>query len=136
MDNKYYEALVRLRMERAAELLEEAKRLLKDGSFKSANNRAYYSIEKAVNALLVDKHIEVSTHNGAMKMFNMEYVRPENAFFTQEDYRCISKSERVRNASDYDDFYVTSKSECEQQVMSAEAFLKKTKEYFEENGCR
>lgn len=129
MDDKYYEALVSLRMERAGELLSEAKKLLKDGSYKSANNRAYYSIEKAVNALLVRKHIETSTHNGAMKMFNMEYVRTENAFFTHDDYRCISKAERIRNSSDYDDFYVTNKSECEQQVLAAEAFLRKAEDY-------
>lgn len=118
-------------MERAEELLSEAKKLLADGSYKSANNRAYYAIEKAVNALLVKKHIEVQTHNGAMKMFNIEYVRAENAFFTQEDYRSIARTERIRNSSDYDDFYVADKSECENQVLDAERFLEKVREYLQ-----
>lgn len=39
-------------------------------------------MEKALNALLIDKHIETKTHTGAMKMFNVEYVRVENAFFS------------------------------------------------------
>ena len=44
MEGKYYDELVKLRLERAEELVEEAKKLLENNSFKSANNRAYYAI--------------------------------------------------------------------------------------------
>ena len=109
MEDKYYSELVLIRMERAAELLKDAEELLINDSYKSANNRAYYAIEKAINALLIDKHIETKTHNGALKMFNIEYVRMKNAYFTDEDYRLIAKAEQIRSVSDYDDFYVASK---------------------------
>ena len=48
MDNEYYLALARVRMERAKELLIEAKELLDKEAYKSANNRAFYAIEKSV----------------------------------------------------------------------------------------
>lgn len=87
-------------------------------------------MEKAINALLIDKRIEVKTHTGAMKMFNLECVRAENAFFSNEDYRLISKAEQIRNSSDYDDFYVANKEETKQQVEDAVYVVGKIKEYF------
>ena len=129
MEDKYYDELVRIRMERAEELLVDAEELLQRDSYKSANNRAYYAMEKAVNALLIDKHVETRTHNGAMKMFNVEYVRIENAYFTEEDYRLIVKAEQIRNISDYDDFYVASKDEAKQQVENARKLIVKIKKY-------
>lgn len=52
MEKEYYEALAKVRLERAKELLQEAKDLLEKDAYKSANNRAYYAIEKSLNALL------------------------------------------------------------------------------------
>lgn len=52
MDNEYYMALAKVRMERAKELINEAKELLDREAYKSANNRAFYAIEKSVKALL------------------------------------------------------------------------------------
>lgn len=39
MEDKYYNELAQIRMERAEELLGDAAELLKKGSYKSANNR-------------------------------------------------------------------------------------------------
>lgn len=130
MEDKYYQELVSIRIERAEELLKDAEALLVSESYRSANNRAYYAIEKAINALLIDGHVETKTHNGALKMFNVEYVRTENAYFTDEDYRLIAKAEQVRNVSDYDDFYVASRDETKQQVENAKYLINKVKEYF------
>lgn len=52
MDKEYYLELARVRMMRAEELLEESKELLQRESYKSANNRAFYAIEKCLKALL------------------------------------------------------------------------------------
>ena len=80
--------------------------------------------------LTLDKHIETKTHNGALKMFNVEYVRVENAYFTDEDYRLIAKAEQIRSVSDYDDFYVASKEETKKQVENAQYLIDKIKAYF------
>lgn len=70
MDKEYYSALAKVRLERSRELLEESKDLLERGVCKSANNRAFYAIEKSVKALLATEHIEVATYNGGLKQFN------------------------------------------------------------------
>ena len=43
----------------------------------------------------------------------------------------FKESEYIRGASDYDDFYVAKKSDCEKQVEHAEIILEKVKKYIE-----
>ena len=74
MDKEYYLELARVRMMRAEELLEESKELLQRESYKSANNRAFYAIEKGLKALLATEEIEVTTHSGALKQFNFIFI--------------------------------------------------------------
>ena len=55
MDKTYYFILAKVRMERAEELLTESKLLLEKEAYKSANNRAFYAIEKVLKGLLASK---------------------------------------------------------------------------------
>ncbi|MDD7388976.1 MAG: HEPN domain-containing protein [Lachnospiraceae bacterium] len=129
MDKEYFDILAKVRLERAEELLEESQSLLSAGSFKSANNRAFYAIEKCIKALLATKEIDAATHNGALKQFNFLFIYKGDGSFCADDYQIIAKAEQIRNASDYDDFYIASKEESRQQVENAAYFLKKVKEY-------
>ena len=74
MDKEYYMALAKVRMDRAQELLAESKGLLEKEAYKSANNRAFYAIEKSVKALLATQEVEVATHNGGLKQFNFLFI--------------------------------------------------------------
>lgn len=129
MDKEYYLTLAKVRMERANELLVEAKELLDREAYKSANNRAFYAIEKSVKALLATEQIEVATHNGGLKQFNFKFIFKGDGFFTPDDYQKIARAEQIRNASDYDDFYVTSKEEARQQVENATYIVAKIDAY-------
>ena len=64
MDNETYKALARARIERVKELLDEVEELLVKEKYKSANNRAFYSIEKSIKALLSIKCVDADSHNG------------------------------------------------------------------------
>ncbi len=134
MDKEYYMALAKVRMERARELLEEAEELLEKESYKSANNRAFYAMEKAIKALLATRGIEVSTHNGGLKQFNFLFIYKGDGTFTPEDYQKVAWCEQIRNASDYDDFYVTSKEESRQQVENTQYIIKKISDYMDAEG--
>ena len=129
MDKEYYASLAEVRLSRAKELLKEAQYLLEKESFKSANNRAFYAIEKSIRALLALERIETMTHNGNLKQFNYHYIYKGDGTFTPEDYKMIAKAEQIRNASDYDDFYVASKSESIQQVQDAEYIVNKIAQF-------
>ena len=52
MDKGQGMILAKLRLDRARELLTESQELLEKGAYKSANNRAFYAIEKSIKALL------------------------------------------------------------------------------------
>ena len=82
MDKEYAQILARIRMERAVELLSEAQDLLMKESYKSANNRAFYSIEKSIKALLAIVGKEVQTHSGGLKQFNFEFIYKGDGTFS------------------------------------------------------
>lgn len=65
-------------------------------------------------------------------MFNIEYVHQKEGYFTSDDYRRITKAEQIRNASDYDDFYVTSKEEARLQVEDAKYIISKVHQYMKD----
>lgn len=126
--------LAQVRYERAKELADEATELLQVGHYKSANNRAFYSAEKALKAVLSAVGKDAESHNGVIKTFNMEFIHNPSEFFSREDLRIVQSMERIRNASDYDDFYVTSKAECEEQVAKAKELLGRVEGYLKSNG--
>lgn len=133
MDESDFTGLAFARLERAEELLEEAELLLDNQSYKSANNRAYYAIEKSLLALLALKQVHIKSHKGCLRQFNMLYVNTEEKSFSVDDYKIAARAEQVRTASDYDDFYVVSKQVTVEQVKSAKILYDKVKKYIEQN---
>ena len=133
MDESNRDALAMVRIERAKELLVEAKDLMKSGAYKSANNRAYYSFEKSIKAILALKEKDSKTHAGVLHLSNTEFIHTGD-FFTHEDYIKFKDSEFIRSASDYDDFYIAVKEDCENQIENAEYILNKVEKYLEKAG--
>jgi len=129
MDRETYDALAKVRIERARELLEEAKSLLEAGKYKSANNRAFYSIEKSMKALLASKGIDADSHNGCLRQFNVHFIKDDIGGFGNGDYKRVADAQRIRNNSDYDDFYIADKQECINQVETAEEFMGKAEQF-------
>lgn len=129
MDDKDFKALALVRLDRAKELYTESKELVKMNSYKSANNRAFYAIEKCIKALLATQQLDVETHNGAVSQFNLIFIHRDNSIFTKNDYQKIAKADRIRNASDYDDFYVVNKEETRELLDFVEDFLRRTEAY-------
>ena len=133
MDKETYRVLASVRMERAIELVDEAKELLQNERYKSANNRAFYAMEKTMKALLAIKEIDADSHNGCLRQFNVHYIKERVRGFEPGDYKRIANAQRIRNVSDYDDFYIADKKECQQQVEMATEFLNKARIFMEAN---
>lgn len=129
MDEQFFQSLISVRLDRAKELYSEAMELVNMGCYKSANNRAFYSVEKCVKALLATRQIDVETHNGAVSQFNLLFIHSNDTCFTKADYQKIAKADRIRNASDYDDFYIVNKEETKELLAFVKDFLKKTEAY-------
>ncbi|RHO94167.1 HEPN domain-containing protein [Clostridium sp. AF37-5] len=133
MDKETYRVLASVRMERAIELVDGAKELLQNERYKSANNRAFYAMEKTMKALLAIKEIDADSHNGCLRQFNVHYIKERVGGFEPGDYKRIANAQRIRNVSDYDDFYIADKKECQQQVEMATEFLNKARIFMEAN---
>ena len=129
MDEQNQLDLAKARLDRAKELIGDAEILLEKESYKSANNRAYYAIEKTMNGLLALKGVYTKTHKGCLLQFNEQFVKNEEEPFTREEFIEALKSERIRNVSDYDDFYIAGKKECENQVAFSKHLYEKAIHY-------
>ena len=106
--------LVSYRIETAKSDLKSAKILLNAGEYKGANNRAYYAIFHAINAVHALDGRAFKRHKDAIANFNKDYVKTE--IFPREVGRKIGEAEEIRHASDYDDFYIASKEEASEQI--------------------
>ncbi|MEE0745469.1 MAG: HEPN domain-containing protein [Anaerovoracaceae bacterium] len=120
-------ALAIYRMERAKELIDDAKQLYKSGSYKSSNNRAYYAIFHTMRAVLALEEVDFKKHSGVIQYFQREYIK--TGIFEKAYSDIIISASEIRNASDYDDFFLASKEETKEQIDNAELFCKAIEEY-------
>ena len=119
--------LVMYRIQTSKSNLNSARILLEAEEYKSANNRAYYAIFDAINAIHALDGNAYKRHRDAISNFNKEYVKPE--IFPREMGRKIGEAEEIRHASDYDDFYIASREETERQVSVADEFIQLVEKY-------
>ena len=117
------------RIQTAKESLKSAKILLAAEEYKGSNNRAYYAIFHAINAVHALNGKSFKRHKDAIGNFNKDYVKTE--IFPREIGRKIGEAEEIRHASDYDAFYIASKDVTAQQIKTAETLLKLASEYLE-----
>lgn len=75
------------------------------------------------------KTIDFKRHKDVMVYFNKEYVA--SGVFPREIGRLIGMMQRVREKSDYDDFYIASKEKAEEQFESATIVIEAVKKYLE-----
>ena len=104
MNIKISKELSKYRLEQAREDLAASKMLYEGTFYKSANNRAYYSIFHSIKAVLALEPIEFKRHKGVTAYFNKNYVNKE--VFPKKLGHKIAEATAVREDSDYDDEFV------------------------------
>ena len=119
--------LMLYRLETAYSDLADAELLLANESYRSANNRAYYAIYHAISAIHALDGKAYKRHKDAIANFNRDYVH--EGIFDTSFGRMISKAERIRHASDYDDFYIAKKADVDIQIKEAKEILDCVKAY-------
>ena len=119
--------LVLYRLETARNDLKSARALFSIEDYKGANNRAYYSIFHAINAVHAVSGKAYKRHKDAVANFNKDYVK--TLVFPREMGRKIGQAEEIRHASDYDDFYIATREEAEEQIETGKQLLELIEEY-------
>ena len=117
------------RIAEAEDSLKVAAHCLKEGLYKDSINRSYYAAFYAVKAILALSTVDFKRHKDVMGYFNKEYVAKE--IFPREIGRKLGTLQRVREKSDYDDFYIASREKAEEQFQTAELVIGEVKKYLD-----
>ena len=97
------------RFDHAKECLQDAELLLAGESYRSAANRAYYAIFHAMRAVLELDGVDMKHHSGIISEFRKRYIK--TGIFDTSLSGIISELSSVREGSDYNDFFIVSKTE-------------------------
>ena len=124
------ENLAKFRLHQANECLQSADRELVAGDFKTAANRSYYCIFHAMRAVQALDGFGSKRHSGVIDNFRKDYIR--TGVFPQHFSNIITNAFEVRLESDYEDFYVISKSKVRTQISNAKTLLEAVEKYISE----
>lgn len=127
MDN-----LIQYRLASAHEKLESAKVLLDAQLYKDSVGRSYYAIFSAIRAVLAIRQVDFSKHAGVIAYFQKEYIKTE--IFDKKYSKYLQQAFQIRNSCDYDDFYIVSKQDAEEQYERAMEILAVIENHIKESG--
>ena len=128
MSNGSEIGLAKFRLEQARECLHVANANMSI-SLKTSVNRSYYCVFHALRAVLSLDKFDSKKHSGVIGEFRRRYIKTE--IFPKHFSDIISRTFRIRNESDYEDFYVVAESEARQQLEDAGELLKAIEEYID-----
>lgn len=120
-------ALSKIRLEIAKERIMFADDILALGDYKTVANRSYYAIFSAMRAVLALDGFDSKKHSGVIAEFRKDYLKTE--FLPKELSFIIDALVEIRQGSDYDDFYIVSKEEVEEQLENAKIFVKEVEKF-------
>lgn len=109
--------LIQYRLTSAHEKLQSAKVLLDVQLYKDSVGRSYYAIFSAIRAVLAMRQVDFSKHAGVIAYFQKEYIKTE--IFDKKYSKYLQQAFQIRNSCDYDDFYIVSKLDAEEQYERA-----------------
>jgi len=121
--------LSKYRYEAALDDLETARNNLRDGKLKQAVNRSYYAIFHTLRAVTALDEFDSGKHSGVISYFNKNYVK--EGIFDGNISKMIKKAFTIREKADYEDFYVVSKKEAQEQIEDSEKIMETIKVYLE-----
>ena len=131
LDEQSRLGLMRYRMERADETMEEVGILAERGHYNAAVNRLYYACFYAVQALLLKNHIAATTHSGVKSMLGLHFI--SKGIISIDHGKTFNTLFEKRHSSDYEAFAYCDKALIDDLTPLAEAFIAKIKELVEEN---
>ena len=127
MNQKVSKELANHRLEQAKEDLDAGYLLYEKEFFKSANNRAYYSIFHSIKAVLALEPIDFKSHKNVLAYFNKNYINTE--IFPKSMGRKIINASTIREDSDYDDEFVVNSNKTKEQLEVAKELIELVEKY-------
>ena len=116
------EDLIKYRIQRAYESLEEAKILAGTNHWNTVANRLYYACFYMINALFSKQDLIATTHSGIKLEFHKLFIK--TGTFDKSVGKLYSELFDKRQEGDYQDFYVFEKADIEPLIDSTEKLIK------------
>lgn len=113
--------LAKYRLNKAEECLADSQDAYEEERLANSINRSYYAMFHATRALLALDSFDSKRHSTIIGYFNQYYVATGK--IDPSYYQMLSNAFRVRNKTDYDDFYVIGRDEAQQQLEHAASFI-------------
>ena len=104
-----------------------AKALIEISDYKGAANRSYYAVFHCMRSVLALCAVDFSKHSAVGAYFRKEYIK--TGIFDVSMSDIISEAFDIRSDSDYNDYFVISKIEVEEQILNAQYFYDRVEEY-------
>jgi len=99
----------------------EAGLLLDNKRYDGSVNRSYYAIFNAVRSLTALLGLDSLKHSGVISYFDRYFIK--TGIFDRQFGKIVHTAFDVRQASDYDDFYVTSEEQAATQFENCSKFI-------------
>ena len=126
MDERHID-LARYRLDKALKCIGTAKDNVAANDYESAANRSYYAMFHSVRAILALEGIDFKSHMQVIGYFRKQYIKGGVFGIEFSDY--LGDAFNIRGKSDYEDYYVISKNDVEQQIKNAELFYEAVSGY-------
>jgi uncharacterized protein (UPF0332 family) len=117
LDKQDKKALSDARMEKAREFLQDAAKNFNEGRFRTAVNRAYYSVVNGARSLLILEGLNPQTHDGIATMLSLHFIK--KGILPVEIIKIYKTLLSRRTDVDYGDFDTIDSAETEDSVASA-----------------
>lgn len=101
-----------------------------DGDYAASANRSYYAIFHGIRAVLALDSLDFKKHSVVIAKFRERYIK--SGVFDISFSRIIGEAFDLGGECDYEDFYLVTKQEVEEQIQNASVFLKAVEEYMDE----
>ncbi len=119
--NNELKVLVRYRLARATESIDEARLLLNSGHVNTAVNGIYYSAFYAVNGLLLSHGLSSAKHSGVRSLFHQTFVKNNTIDIAWG--RLYDKLYDNRQKGDHADLIRFDKKEVGEWIVDVEKFV-------------
>ena len=120
-------ALANYRLDRTSSELASSRDNLSAGRYAESLSNSYYAIFNSIRAVLALENKDFKKHSGIISYFQVQYIK--TGVFSKGISNFIQKAFNLRTKADYEDFYVATRVDAEQQLENAETIYAQVREY-------
>ena len=121
LDEHSKNELIKYRIERAEQTLEESKLLASSSFYNASINRLYYACYYAASALLLKNNIQANTHSGVKMMLGLHFI--SKGILSKELGKTFNTLFEKRHSNDYDDFVYFDQDTFNELYPQAQSFV-------------